>query len=123
MTTPDYFSPSFWRTTLNHIIFGAATNAMTAWALGTAGANDAGSHLSVPGVAVALAALSGAIFAFLLSLVGQALPGTGTGSFVPPVGPRARRAARKAAAKAPARKAPPAKRAPGAKPPPPAAGK
>lgn len=83
MTTPDYFAPSFWRNTVNHIIFGAATNAMNAWILGGIGSVDKDTHLSIPGWGVAAAAGAGAILALLLSLLGQALPGTPPASFVP----------------------------------------
>lgn len=102
MTTPDYFTVSFWRNTLNHIIFGAATNAMNAWILGGIGAVDKDTHLSIPGWGVAAAALAGAVLAFLLSLLGQALPGTAPASFVPQVeAVGRRRPARKIPAKAP----------------------
>lgn len=100
MTTPDYFTVSFWRNTLNHIIFGAATNAMNAWILGGIGSVDKDTHLSIPGWGVAAAAGAGAVLAFLLSLIGQALPGTPPTSFVPAAKAPARRA-RKAPAKAP----------------------
>lgn len=99
MTTPDYFSISFWRTTLNHIIFGAATNAINAWVLGGIGSVDQDTHLSIPGWGVAAAALAGGVLAFLLSLLGQALPGTAPASFVPEVKTSGRRP-RKAPAKA-----------------------
>ncbi|WP_136246030.1 hypothetical protein [Mycobacterium intracellulare] len=102
MTTPDYFSALFWRSTLNHIIFGAATNAVNAWILGGIGSVDTDTHLSIPGWGVAAAALAGAILAFLLSLLGQALPGTAPASFVPQVeAVGRRRPARKIPAKAP----------------------
>lgn len=103
MTTPDYFTASFWRSTLNHIIFGAATNAINAWVLGGIGSVDHDTHLSIPGWGVAAAALAGGILAFLLSLLGQALPGTPTASFVPAAATAkpARRRARKAPVKAP----------------------
>lgn len=102
MTTPNYFTASFWRSTLNHIIFGAATNALNAWILGGIGSVDTDTHLSIPGWGVAAAAGAGAFLAFLLSLMGQALPGTPSASFVPAAAakPRPRRP-RKPRAKAP----------------------
>lgn len=100
MTTPDYFTVSFWRNTLNHIIFGAATNAVNAWILGGIGSVDNDAHLSIPGWGVAAAALAGAILAFLLSLLGQALPGTAPASFVPEAKAAGRPRPRKAPAKA-----------------------
>ncbi len=105
MTQPDYFSALFWRNTVNHMIFGAATNALNAWILGGVGAIDKDAHLSIPGLVVLYAALSGALLGFLLSLLGQALPGTMTAAFVPPPAPKAtarRRPARKTPAKTPA---------------------
>lgn len=103
MTTPDYFTVSFWRNTLNHIIFGAATNAMNAWILGGIGSVDKDTHLSIPGWGVAAAALAGAVLAFLLSLLGQALPGTAPASFLPEKEPAkvARRTRRAPRPKAP----------------------
>jgi len=114
MTTPDYFTVAFWRATLNHVIFGAATGAMNAWILGGIGSADQDTHLSIPGWGVAAAALAGAILAFLLSLLGQALPGTPAASFVPSAKtapPRARRPRRavKAPTTADLHKKPPAK--------------
>lgn len=113
MTTPDYFSVSFWRNTLNHMIFGAATNAVNAWILGGIGSVDDDTHLSIPGWGVAAAALAGAILAFLLSLLGQALPGTAPASFVP----EAKVAGRPRPRKTPVTKSTASRRAPAKKPP------
>ncbi|MGV0041998.1 hypothetical protein [Mycobacterium colombiense] len=103
MTSPDYFTATFWRNTLNHMIFGAATNAINAWVLGGIGSVDQDTHLSIPGWGVAAAALAGGILAFLLSLLGQALPGTPPASFVPEKAktPARRRPARRPSAKTP----------------------
>lgn len=121
MTTPDYFSITFWRAALNHVIYGAAIGASNAWILGGVGSVDADTHLSIPGWGVAAGALSGAILAFILALIGQAVPGTPPTSFVPAPTPARKRPARKApAAKAPttADLKPATKKAPAAKKPP-----
>lgn len=105
MTTPDYFALSFWRATLNHVLFGAATNAMNAWIWGGIGAADSDTHLSIPGWAVASAALTGAILALLLSILGQTLTSNRTppASFIP-AAPKA--VAKKTARRRPRKKAP-----------------
>ncbi|OCB41885.1 hypothetical protein A5677_00495 [Mycobacterium malmoense] len=125
MTTPDYFSLSFWRSALNHVIYGAAGGAMNMWVVGGIGSVDSDTHLSIPGWGVAAGALSGALLGFLLSLLGKAIPGTPETSFVPAAKtPPARKAPVKAPAKAtttadlkPPVKRAPAKRAPVKKPP------
>ena len=119
MTTPDYFTASFWRSTLNHIIFCVATGAANAWFLGGIGSVDADTHLSIPGWGVAVGAVSGATFGLLLSLLGQALPNTPPTSFVPAKAaakPRPRKAPAKAPTTADLKK--PVKKAPAAKKPP-----
>ncbi|OBL08218.1 hypothetical protein A5646_12845 [Mycobacterium sp. 1245499.0] len=116
MTQPDYFSITFWRAALNHVIYGAAIGASNSWILGGVGSVDSDTHLSIPGWGVAAGALSGAILAFILAIVGQAVPGTPPTSFVPAPAVKSARARRprkaapvKAPAEKPAAKKPPAK--------------
>lgn len=83
MTTPDYFSLSFWRSAINQTIYGAAGGALNMWIVGGIGSLDNDTHLSIPGWAVAVGAGTGALLGLILALLGKTLPGTPGTSLVP----------------------------------------
>lgn len=108
MTQPDVFSALFWRATVNHMLNGGASTALSVMAISGIGQLDKDANISAPGWSVAVAFGVGTLLGLLYSLIGQALPLTGMASMLPPAPSSA--AAKPARKRAPAKKRPPAKK-------------
>lgn len=105
MSPVDVFRAVFWRNTVNLMLSTAGGSALNALTLSGIGQAVPTTNIQMPGWGVLVAFGVGLLLGLFYSLVGQAIPGTGIASVLPPV-PEVKKTAKRAPRKRAPKKAP-----------------